>query len=344
MNRPRISVIVPVYNGAKHIEGCVSSILSQDYPAEKLEIFIIDGGSTDGTRDIVSEFTMKNPNLSLLDNPKRVKPAALNLAICHSLGEFICIVDAISILERDYLSQCVRAVQQSGADNVGGAVRQVGANFIGRAIGIAGVSIFGFGGGRFHNPSYEGYVDTVYLGFYRREVFDKVGLFDEAIVRGQDHELNSRIRDAGGKIYMSSRIKSCYRCRDSFGALASKMFRTGMWNVKKVQRNPDTFALRHWVPFGFVSLLTALALLSFIWKPFLYAAGGILALYAVVNLCVSALLTAREGLKFLPALPSVFATMHFSYGIGTVAGIFKFGLSARPLAKGVWVWVQWSKR
>jgi glycosyltransferase involved in cell wall biosynthesis len=337
---PKISVIVPVYNGAKNIETCLRSILSQDYAADKLEIFVVDGCSTDGTHEIVSELGKSNPAIRLLDNPRKVKPVALNLAIKQCSAELICIVDVLSCLESDYLSECVRVLQESGADNVGGAMRPVSKTFVGKAIAIARSSIFGLGGGRFHDPTHEGYVDTVYLGFYRREVFDKVGLFDEAIVRGQDHELNCRIRKAGGKIYMSSQVRSCYYCRENWHTLATQLFRTGRWNVKKIQRNPDAFALRHWVPFGFVTTLIALALLSLVWKPFLYVASGILSLYLAANLIVSTLLAAQKGLKYLPLLPIVFAIMHFCYGFGTISGLLRFGLPARALIKGACHWCQ----
>lgn len=343
MNRPRISVIVPVYNGAEHIEDCVSSILSQDYPTDKLEIFIVDGCSTDGTRNIIRKIKDDNPTLIVLDNPAKVKPAALNLAIRHSSGQFICIVDALSCLEPDYISTCAEVANSLGAENVGGAARPKSGTFTGKAAGLARLCRFGLGGGRYNNPDYEGYADTVYLGFYRREVFAKAGLFDEAIVRGQDIEMNCRLRRAGGKIYMCPRIKSHYHTRDSLLALATRMFRTGMWNVKKVQRNPDAFAPRHWVPFCFVTTMIALALLTLIWKPSLYIAGGILSLYLVANLIAATLLAAQKGLKYLPLLPLVFAIMHFCYGLGTISGFLRFGVPVRVLTKGAWR-KMWSKQ
>ncbi len=331
---PSISVIVPVYNGARHIEACLSAILSQDYPSGRMEIFVVDGGSTDGTREIVNRIAEDGARITLLDNPKKVTPCAFNLGLAHAHFELIGLVSGHTVIEPSYFKEAVRILNTSGASVVGGAMRPLGRNYVSHGLSCSHTCCLGLGGGLFHNVSFEGYVDTVYMGVYRKEIFDEIGNFDESIVRGQDHELNCRIRRAGGKIYMSPEIRSHYYCRDNLRSLARQMFRTGMWNVKKVQRNPDAFALRHWVPFGFVTTLIALGLLSLLWGPFLYAGGGVLALYLMVNLSVSALLAIRKGLRYLPLLPVVFATMHFCYGFGGIFGLFRFGFPVRALLKG----------
>jgi glycosyltransferase involved in cell wall biosynthesis len=210
---PTVSLILPIRNEATHIRGCLQSIAQQDFPHEQMEIIIADGLSTDDTKEVVEAFKPSDIPLIWLDNPGKIVPTGLNLAIRQARGEIIIRVDGHTILAPDYVRECVRALQRSKAENVGGRMKPVGKNTFGKAVALATSSPFGIGGGRFHYSTQEEWVDTVYLGACPKEVFQKVGLFDEELVRDQDDEFNYRLREAGGKILLSPMINSWYSVR-----------------------------------------------------------------------------------------------------------------------------------
>ena len=316
-----ISVIIPVKNENKYILKCLSSVFNQagifiDYDAE---VLIIDSLSNDGS---VAEIGEQYGNrVKIIKNPKQTTSAAFNLGIRNSGGKIIFIISAHSVLGQDYLNNCLYLLEETGADCVGGAMRPVSDSLIGKAIAGAHISFFGLGGGKFHNPKYSGYVDTVYMGAYRREVFDEVGMFDETLVRNQDIEFNSRLRRAGGKIYLSDRIVSYYYCRSNLYDLWKQNFTNGYWNVITIKKSPGSLSLRHFIPLLFVATLGLALVLALFHKMGTFFVLAILLSYSFLAVIFALQQIPRIGLAAGLLLPVVFAVLHISYGAGSVWGV-----------------------
>ena len=321
---PFVSLILPIRNEAKHIRGCLESIAQQNFPHDQMEIIISDGLSTDNTKEVVETFKPSGIPLIWLDNPDKIVPTGLNLAIRQARGDVIIRVDGHTTLASDYVQQCVLALQCSGAENVGGRMNPVGQNSFGKAVALATISPFGVGGARFHYSTQEEWVDTVYLGAWPKEVFQKVGLFDEELVRDQDDEFNYRLREAGGKILLSPRINSWYSVRSQPKNLWKQYLQYGFWKVRVFQKHPRQMRWSQFIPPIFVlavliSLLISI-LFSWGWKVLLALAG----LYLLAALIATLLTAARKGWLEVCLLPFTFAILHVSYGSGFLWGLIKF--------------------
>jgi len=321
---PTVSLILPIRNEAKHIRGCLESIAQQNFPHDQMEIIISDGLSTDNTKEVVETFKPSDIPLIWLDNPGKIVPTGLNLAIRQARGDVIIRVDGHTTLASDYVQQCVLALQCSGAENVGGRMNPVGKNTFGKAVALATSSPFGVGGARFHYSTQEEWVDTVYLGAWPKEVFQKVGLFDEELVRDQDDEFNYRLREAGGKILLIPRINSWYSVRSQPKDLWKQYLQYGFWKVRVFQKHPRQMRWSQFIPPIFVlavliSLLIAI-LFSWGWKVPLALAG----LYLLAALIATLLTAARKGWLEVCLLPFTFAILHVSYGSGFLWGLIKF--------------------
>ena len=289
-----------------------------------MEIIIADGLSTDNTKEVVETFKPSDIPLIWLDNPDKIVPTGLNLAIRQARGDVIIRVDGHTTLASDYVQQCVLALQCSGAENVGGRMNPVGKNTFGKAVALATSSPFGVGGARFHYSTQEEWVDTVYLGAWPKEVFQKVGLFDEELVRDQDDEFNYRLREAGGKILLIPRINSWYSVRSQPKDLWKQYLQYGFWKVRVFQKHPRQMRWSQFIPPIFVlavliSLLIAI-LFSWGWKVPLALAG----LYLLAALIATLLTAARKGWLEVCLPPFTFAILHVSYGSGFLWGLIKF--------------------
>ncbi|MCX6032757.1 MAG: glycosyltransferase family 2 protein [Chloroflexi bacterium] len=330
---PFVSVLVPLRNEARHISRCLEAILNQDYPHDRMEVMVVDGLSTDGTREIVQAAARqaqgqaaeaKSPvAVRLLDNSGRITPTAFNIGIRHARGDIIVRVDGHTVIAPDYVRQCVEALQRTQADNVGGTMNAVGENTFGEAVALATSTPFGVGGARFHYSDREEWVDTVYLGAWPREVFARIGLFDEELVRDQDDEFNYRLREYGGRILHSPQIKLFYTGRSMPKTLWKQYFQYGFWKVRVLQKHPRQMQMRQFMPPLFVASLLGSALLA----PFTIVGQTLLALvggtYLVTNLIVS-LWTARPDGKRILLLSITFAILHLSYGMGFLIGLLNF--------------------
>lgn len=322
-NEPAVSVIVPCRNEAPVIRDVVHSILSQQSPPGGFEVIVADGMSDDGTREILEEIAAEDDRLIIADNPRRITPSALNAGIEAARGDVIIRMDAHTQYAPDYILRCLDVLSETNADNVGGPWVAKGEGYISRAIAAAFQSPFAVGGAGSHDAQREGEVDSVYLGCWKKEAFEKFGLFDEEFIRNQDDELNLRILRGGGKIWQSPRIQSTYRPRDSLGGLFRQYRQYGYWKVRVIRKHKIPASIRHLVPAAFVTG-TLTGWLGFLIHPWIgYAYLGILALYALMTLAFSfrASLKAND-FSILPVLPLVFFLFHAGYGIGFLLGLF----------------------
>jgi glycosyltransferase involved in cell wall biosynthesis len=315
---------MPCRNEARFIEPALDSILRQQEPPGGFEIVVADGLSVDGTRAIVNRISARDARVRLVDNPDHFTPHGLNAAIAAARGEIIVRMDAHTDYAPDYLAACVRTIEQTGADNVGGPWVARGKGFLSRAIAAAFQSPFAVGGARGHRVGYEGPVDTVYLGCWRKSAFAKFGPFDEEMVRNQDDEHNLRITRGGGRIWQSPAIRSWYVPRSSLGALFRQYSQYGYWKVRVIQKHHLPASIRHLVPGGFVALLIAGGVASYFQPLAAWATLGLLAVYAACTILAALAIALRAGILLAPVLPIVFAAYHFGYGIGFLRGLMDF--------------------
>jgi len=329
---PAVSVILPCRNEMGYIEETLESILQQEAPEGGFEVIVADGVSTDGTREYLEQLCARNPRVRLLNNPGRIVSTGLNEALLAARGEVIVRMDAHTRYAPDYIKQCLAVLRETGADNVGGPMCTTAVSYKERAIRAVFHSPFAVGGARSHNPDYEGYVDTVIYGCWRKSVFDRVGNFDEELVRNQDDEHNLRIVRNGGKIYQSPRIRSWYHVRDSFKTLLRQYMQYGYWKVLVIRNHRMPASIRHVIPATFVATVGLLLLAGLFWHPALAGALGLAGIYLLAVLFASLVTAARAELKLLPVLPLVFCCFHLGYGYGFLRGVMDFVLLQRAPA------------
>ena len=319
-----LSVICPIYNEESRIEACIQSILAQDYPKEDLEVLFVDGQSSDRTREIIAKYMQDYAFIRLLDNPKRIAPSALNIGIRASSGDIVMRLDAHAKYPDNYFSLLVNKLKQTGAENVGGVCRTLPARdtAICRAIAHAMSSPFGMGNSHFRiGTSHEMWVDTVPFGCFCRELFDKIGLFDEELVRNQDDEFNGRIVKNGGKILLLPQVVIDYFARDTISKTAKMFYQYGLFKplVNKKLQKPTT--LRQFFPPLFFAGLIAGGLLSVFSQTLMWIYVSVIILYV---LCC--FVFGRNGERIWPDIlwmPIIFATIHLSYGCGYWQGLWK---------------------
>ncbi|GAA2855305.1 hypothetical protein Acy02nite_73030 [Actinoplanes cyaneus] len=326
MELPYVTVVIPCWNEARFVDAFLDSVKAQTYPPERMEILLVDAMSDDGTRAIVRDHALREPNIRLLDNPGRSRPAALNRGIAEARGDVIVRLDVHAEYEPDYLLKCVHGLLQNPeADNVGGVRRPLPRDdtALGRAIAVAGTDMFGAGGARYRTGTGgPQWVDTVFGGCYRRAVFERVGVFHEDLDRAQDREFNHRLRASGGKILLLPDISSTYYARSDFREFCAWTFEAGYWPFRasrSVGRWIGSF--RNLVPVGFVVALGVAAAASPRSRHARRAAAGIAGLYGAAALASAGRLARRHrDPALLVTLPIVFVTTHVLYGIGSICG------------------------
>lgn len=325
---PFVSVIIPCRNEEKTISPCLESILANDYPKDRIEVLVVDGMSQDGTREIVEEYANRCSCIRLLDNPKRITPAALNTGIAQAKGQILMRMDAHASFERKYIKRCVEALRRYGADNVGGIMRTLPREpgLTGNAIALSLSHRFGVGNSYFRVHTDEPrWADTVFGGCYRREVFQNVGFFNEKLARGQDMEFNLRLRKAGGKILFVPDIVSYYYASSDLRSFWKHNFQNGVWTILPFLCSPIMpVRWRHLVPLAFVLGLLGSVLLATVHPAGLWVLAGIAGTYAIGNVAASVQVTLREkDIRYLVAMPVVFASLHVAYGVGSLWGLVK---------------------
>jgi glycosyltransferase involved in cell wall biosynthesis len=310
----------------------MDSILAQDYPLDKLSVFICDGKSTDETIAIINEYSNKHRNIHFLVNKQQTTPFALNLGINASDSDIVIILGAHSELYPDYVSRCVEAF--NFADNIGctgGIIENVYENEVADVIGKAMSSSFGVGNAHFRTGNKDGFVDTVAFGAYKRDVFNKIGLFDEELVRNQDDEFNYRLLKNGFTIYLYRKIRSKYYVRASFEKLFKQYEQYGYWKVYVNKKHRAVTTLRQVIPLLFVLFLITGAILSVFFILFLKLFILGILMYILISFYSASKLTGNVN-KIFRIMKSFFI-LHFSYGLGYLKGIADFFILQKNIKK-----------
>jgi succinoglycan biosynthesis protein ExoA len=316
--QPRVTIAMPAYNEEHYIEACIASVQAQDYPRELIEILIADGRSTDRTREILARLAHSDPRIQVIDNPEKLQAAGLGKLVKAATGEVIVRMDVHCEYSSSYVRACVETLERTGADNVGGAQRAKAKTAFQRALCAALASPLGVGGAKYRSSDAEGFVDTVFLGAFRRRVFETIGLWDPGAITNEDAELNQRILDSGGQIYLSRDIVVHYFPRDSFKSLATQYFKYGRGRARtlvKLGRFPN---VRPVLPFLMVTGATALVTIPLLWPLAPLAFGS----YALAT-GVEAVRVAAEP-SAIPTVWSIFPVLHASHGAGFAAGLVRY--------------------
>ena len=323
-----VSIIIPCFNEEGTIRIVLEAICKQTYPLRDVEVIIADGLSTDSTRAVITAFQMEHPylNICLIDNPKRIIPAALNVAILAAHGCVIVRLDAHSVPAPEYVERCVHALEAGFGANVGGIwkIQPGGPGWLAQSIAVAASHPLAVGdvayrlGGKPHT------VDTVPFGAFYKELALQMGLFDETLHTNEDYEFNVRIRQAGGKVWFDPAIQSTYFARNDLRALASQYWRYGYWKAQMLMRYPQTIRWRQALPPIFVLSLIGLVVISIIWKPALILLLSEIIIY-FVSLLISGLQLMLEYHKPIlwVGVPLAIATMHFAWGTAFLYGLLR---------------------
>jgi succinoglycan biosynthesis protein ExoA len=322
---PFVSVVIPVFNEERYIEACLESVLGQDYPADRYEVIVADGGSTDRTRAIVESTSVLHPNVRLIDNPGRTQAHGLNLGILASRGEFIARQDGHAEWSPHHLRRSIELLLETGADNVGGRADGEGAGITGRAIARAMRSPFGVGGARYRYSTRVEELPTVFPGTFRRSAFERVGLYDEAYPPHEDYELNHRIRETGGRVLFSPDIPTRYWVRESIPALARQYFRYGRSKVRVARASLGVIRPYHLAAPALVAAIPVAAVLGLTRRGRPAVATGA-AVYAAG--CVVAGIQAGRGetLSVRMRIPAIFVVLHVAWGSGFWVGVAEAAL------------------
>lgn len=322
---PFVSALIVMRNECNYIESAVMSFVNQTYPKDKYEIIVIDGGSNDGTLDIVNriiqEYSTESFQIRIIDNPKRILASGWNLGIQAAKGEYVTRIDAHAEAAQDYIEKCVKTILEVDAACVGGKLDSLPLEGDDILVSKVLSSSFGVGNSSFRVSDNPGFADTAVYGLYRKSVFDEVGYFDERLVRNQDIDLHSRIRKAGYKFYFNPEIKSVYHTRSSVKKMVKQAYGNGKWNMVLVKKGASALSLRHLVPFFFVTYLALSLIGGFFWWPIWIICGGVLVLYFMLGFIAGRkkVNTFSDRLK----MPFLFFLLHSSYGIGYYAGLAK---------------------
>jgi succinoglycan biosynthesis protein ExoA len=326
---PLISVVVMCRNEEKSIGECLDSLVANHYPKDRLEIFVSDGMSEDGTRAIVGSYSKKYSFVRLIENPKKIPASAANEGIRVAKGDLIIIAGAHAVYPADYISKCAEySIKFPEADNIGGVrcTEPRERTVIGTLIAYVSSHRLGAGTAGYHRSGVEpAWVDSVWGGCYRKEVFEKLGLYNEGLVIGEDREFNRRLRTSGRKILQAPEIKCTYYSRSNISDYGPWAFRMGFWPfyAERVSRK-KLVSLRNFIPLGFVAALVLALALAFRTPPGWYLLVAILSIYVLAcGASAFSLAVRKKDPRYLVLAPFIFALTHIPYGVGSVYGILK---------------------
>lgn len=338
-----ISILIPCFNEQRFISRCIQSVLQFEVPqGEELEILVLDGNSFDGTREIVADIAQRYPSVRMLDNTRRIQSAALNIGIRASVGEYVMRLDAHARYPKDYLLLCYETARTTGADNVGGVCVTLpgGSNYQSRLVQALTTHRFGVGNSGFRVGAKAGPSDTVPFGFFRDSVFERIGFFDERLVRTQDYEFNRRLKASGGSIYQNPAIRSDYFCAPDLRVfLRKQILLQGPYTAYMWYLAPYAFAPRHAVTVVF-------ALLFWFLLPLLHLNPRLSQLYLAAiaaHLCLGLLAAGQQAIRFrlvrhLACLPVAFFLFHLFHGTGVLLGLLRLATKTSPVQKSREPW------
>ena len=322
----KVSIIIPCRNEKQYIGQCMSSLLSNDYPSK--EIIVVDGLSDDGTRDILNDFVHKYNNVKLISNPKKITPVALNLGLNEASGNYIMIAGAHASFPVNYISKMVKKLDElENAAGIGGAIKTDGGNtYVAHSIVRVMTDKMGVGNSMFRIGTEAPIkVDTLPYGLYKKEVFERIGKYDERLVRNQDIELSKRILRNGSNLYLIPKIKCYYFFKGNYRHLARSNFNNGLWNILTfyITKKLSSLSLRHFIPFLFVLAILIPSVLSiFLQASLIYISLSVLLTYLVV-IVVKSIFLLNRNTRFIYLIWS-FLVLHFAYGLGSLVGLFHF--------------------
>lgn len=329
---PTVSVVIPCRNEEKYIEDCIVSIFNQVNLGDFIEIIVVDGMSEDRTTEIVKSLCQTNKNLKLIENPKKITPAGMNLGIQKSKGKYIAIFGAHSKYAEDYLYNCLKLFESHPeVFCVGGPITSTADTPFGKSVALAMSSRIGVGNAKHRFSDYEGYAEGACFPVFRKEVFDLVGMYDEDLKRNQDDELNFRLKKNNLKIFISKKILSFYSVRELPSRLYEQYFDYGFWRIAVIKKHKRIASLRQVAPLiFFVSVILLIILASLLSSvPFIFAlALPSIYLFVLFLYCTSALFIHRE-LKVACFFPYAVFIMHLAYAHGFLIGLHNYYLKAK---------------
>ena len=319
---PRVSIVVPMRNEAGGIVACLESILANRVEGG-MELLVLDGQSTDGSAELVRNIAERDPRVRLLENPARLQADAFNVGLREARGAYLIRMDAHTLYAADYVAECVRLLEETGAENVGGIQRAAGSSPVGRAIAAAVSSTVAAGDAKYRHAREPAWVDTVYLGAWRTETLRRLGGMIPGYAVNEDYEMNIRLRQAGGRVYLSPTIRSTYFVRGSLPKLARQYARYGFWKVRTLLLHPGSLRWRQLVAPAFALYLVTAPLLVRTIGPIGLAP---LAAYMLASLAASTGVASRTAWRHLPLLPVIYLLIHASWGVGFLAGMVRWPL------------------
>jgi succinoglycan biosynthesis protein ExoA len=325
---PSVSIIIPCYNEQDTIRKLLEAVYAQTFPRDDLELVIADGMSTDGTRAEIAAFTKAHPDLhiAIAENPVQSIPSALNCAIKETQGEIIVRMDAHSIPYPDYIERCVADLQAGLGENVGGVweIHPGATTWMAQSIAAAASHPLGVGDALYRHASKASRVDTVPFGAFKRELLALIGFFDESLHTNEDYEFNTRIRKAGGTIWLDPAIRSVYFARSTLAALTRQYSRYGFWKWRMLRRYPETVRWRQGLPPLFVlSLAAGVALASFL-PVFRILLAAEVIVYILILVAAGVQTSIRQKNALLAfGLPIAIAAMHIAWGSGFLWSMIK---------------------
>jgi succinoglycan biosynthesis protein ExoA len=320
MALPLVTIAMPAFNEERFIEACIRSVQAQDYPRDRIEILVADGRSEDRTREILGELSADDPRIRVIDNPERLQAAGLNRMIREARGDVVVRMDVHCEYAPSYVRTCVETLERTGADNVGGAQRAKAKTAFQRALCAALTSPLGVGGASYRDASREGFVDTVFLGAFRKRVFEAIGLYDPKAITNEDAELNQRLLESGGKIYLSRDIEVHYYPRDSYKTLAKQYYKYGRGRARTLLKLGRFPTLRPLIPFLMVVGGATLLVVPPLWP----LAGPALAAYALATGAEAVRIGRSLGAGGIATAWGIFPTLHVAHGVGFAAGLIRY--------------------
>ncbi len=317
---PSVSVVVAVYNEEDFIFDCITSLLEQDYPKDKYNILIVDGNSSDRSRNIILDMAKSSKNIVLLENPMRKIAKAFNIGINFSSNDIIALMSAHAIAANNYISLCVKYLNETGAGNVGGIMVTEGKGFWGECIALGTSSTFGIGNSKHRYSDKSGYDDAGWPGAFWRTTLLDIGGFDESLGLNEDDDLNYRLVKSGQRLFHTPEIRTTYFCRNSKIRLWKQYYKYGFWKPYVIRKFGGFTSFRHFIPAAFVLSVILSTLIGIISGNYSFISVLLLTYFSISILISLINSLMHRKLKFV-FLPFIYAILHLSYGFGFIAGL-----------------------